>query len=137
MKNNGKKAEWENVEAIVKFHRDKRRRARRVWTPFSGNEPTKEELAMQWPEDKQAKRIRKLRDVDQLRHDDPMWMDDSQDDKKFYVVTEKLGVDGRRFWREVIPKGGSTAEEDELSWEEHMEEEGWNAEIDRQMAKYW
>ena len=46
-------------------------------------------------------------------------------------------MDGRLFWREVIPEGGSTAEEVESSWEEMMEEEGFNAEIDRQMGKYW
>ena len=53
------------------------------------------------------------------------------------MVTEKVGVDGRRFWREVISKGKLTAEEDHPSWEEMMEDEGFNDELDRQMAKNW
>ena len=56
MKNISKNADWGSIfKAMVTVHRDKRGRARRVWTPFSGGEPTKKELAVEWPEDKQAR----------------------------------------------------------------------------------
>ena len=135
VKSKGKNADWESLKAIVSVHRDSRRRARRVWTPLSGDEPTREELAMRWPKNKQAIRIRKLRDEEELSSDEPFGSWDPQDGKQFYMVTEKLDVDGRRFWREVIPKKGCTAEEDEASWHELMEEEGWWDEIDRQIKK--
>ena len=52
-----------------------------------------------------------------------------------YMVTEKVGVDGRRFWREVIPEGESTEEEEYLSWDEWMREKGQYDEIERRMRK--
>ena len=130
IKNTDKNADWGNCfEAIVTLHRDKHRRVRRVWTPFSGVQPTEKELAAEWPEDKQARVQRKLRDEWAL-------VGDSSGRKKgFYMVTEKRGVDGQPFWREVIPKGESTAEEEILSWEEWMREEGHWDEIERRLAK--
>ena len=141
VKSKGKNADWEDVKAIVTLHRDKRGRARRVWTRFSENNPRKKELAVEWPEDKQAIIIRKLRDACQASHDefiwDDIWDDESQVDKDVYKVTEKRGPDGRRFWREVISKGESTAEEEYVSWDEWMREEGHYDELDRQMGKSW
>ena len=113
MKNISKNADWGGIfKAVVTLHRDKCGRARRVWTPFSGGEPTKKELAVEWPEDEQADVQRKLRDSREI------FYEDYQDDKKLFMVTEKLGVDGRRFWREVISKGESTVEEYFLGWNE-------------------
>ena len=137
VKKKGKNADWEDVKAIVMLHRDKRGRARRVWTPFSGDRITKKDLAVEWPEGKQTTIIRKLRDLYQNEQDRGILDDEPQDDEDLYTVTEKLDVYGRRFWREVISKGALTAEEDHLSWEDMMEEEGFNEEIDRQMRKYW
>ena len=146
VKSKGKNADWEDVKAIVTLHRDKRGRARRVWTPFSGDSTRKKDLAVEWPEGKQATTTRKLRDPEEFQHDDDgLWDDDDDDDilndeagdgKDTYTVMEKLDVYGQRFWREVIAKGAATAEEVHLSWEDMMEEEGFNAELDRQMGKY-
>ena len=44
-------------------------------------------------------------------------------DKKFFTVKEKLGVDGRHYWMEVIPMGESTDEEDYGVWERLVREE--------------
>ena len=108
VKNKGKNSGCERVKAVVTLHRDKRGRARRVWTPFSGDNPTKKDLAVKWPDGKQATVRRKLQ-CPLLR-----LYDNSRDDMDFYTVTEKLDVHGRRFWREVIPRGESTEEEEYL-----------------------
>ena len=130
VKNTNKNADWgDKFEAIVTVHRDKHRRARRVWTPLSGGEPTRKELAAKWPEGEQARVQRKLRDEGEIRCDS-LW-----EEKDSNMVTEKLGVDGRRFWREVIPKGKSTAEELFLGWDEMMREEGFCDEIGQWMRK--
>ena len=131
----GKNAAWEDIKAVFTLHRDKRGRVRRVWTPFSGDGTRKKDLAVEWPEGKQATTARKLRDSKEFWLDEPALNGEPEDGKDIYTVMQKVDVDGRRFWREVIAKGASTAEEDYLSWEEWMEEEGYKAEIDRQMAK--
>lgn len=132
VKNLDKNAVWgARFEAIITYHRDKDHRARRVWTPFSGGSQRKKALRVKWPADEQAEVQRELRDATERSLE---WSSGFEDEK-FFMVTEKVGVDGRLFWREVIPEGESTTEEDELSWEEMMEEEGFNAEIDRQMGK--
>ena len=77
VKKKGKNSGCELVKAILTLHRDKRGRARRVWTPCSGDESTKEDLAVTWPEGKQATVRRKLRE--------PTWVlyDDSRDVQDF------------------------------------------------------
>lgn len=102
VKTKGKNADWEKVKAIVTLHRCTHHRARRVWTPDPGYRPTKKNLAVHWPEEKQAIVLRKLRDAEQASRDKDYW---DKDEKDFYTVTEKLGRDGRLFWREVISKG--------------------------------
>ena len=51
-----------SFEAIVTVHRDKDRRARRVWTPFSGGTQKKKALRVKWAADEQVEVQRKLRD---------------------------------------------------------------------------
>ena len=129
-KNTDKDAVWgKRFEAIITVHRGKDRRARRVWTTFPEGSQGKKALRVKWPEDEQADVQRKLRDASEK------WFDDPKNDEVFFMVTEKVGVDGRLFWREVIPEGESTEEEEHLSWEEMMEEEGFNAHIERLMRK--
>ena len=136
MKNIDKNAVWgDKFEAIITVHREKDRRARRVWTPFSGGSQRPKALKVKWPEDEQAEVQRKLRDAREKWGEKWKWFGDDEDDEEFYMVTEKVDADGRLFWREVIPEGEDTAEEDHLAWEEMMEEEGFNAEIERQMRK--
>ena len=101
VKGKGKNADWENVEALVTLYYGnygKRGRARRVWTPVSTEEKV---LSVNWPEGEQAIRKRRLHDPEhgELDKDRP-----DEVPKDVYTVTEKLDVDGRRFWREVIPR---------------------------------
>ena len=56
-------------------------------------------------------------------------------DKKFFTVKEKLGVDGRHYWMEVIPMGESTDEEGYGVREGLMREERFYHDIERQMAE--
>ena len=133
VKKTDKNAEWGEYtffEAIVTLNRDRHRRTRRVWTPFAGDKRTNQALRLKWPEDKQARVQRKLRDGS------GGWFEDPWDGKKFFMVTEGVDVNGRLFWREVIPKGELTEEEDFLCWDEWMREEGHYAEIERHMAKH-
>lgn len=46
-------------------------------------------------------------------------------DAYFYKVAEKRGAGGRRFWREVCS----------FDWDEWVRDEGFDVEIERQMAK--
>ena len=110
-----------NFKAIITVHRDKDRRARRVWTPFSGGSQKKKALRVKWPADEQAEVQRELRDATEIVFEEDWSF--GPDDEEFFMVTEKVGVDGRLSWREVIPEGQPTAEEKELSREEMMEEE--------------
>lgn len=54
VKAKGKDARWESVKAILTPHRDEPHCLRRVWIRFCGSKPTMEELALKWPEDKEA-----------------------------------------------------------------------------------
>ena len=127
MKQKGKTAYWESFRTILTLHRDKHNRTRRVWATFSGCEPTKEELALEWPQDRQACIRRKLQDKEEDRY--------CHGGRDFFTVMELIDGKERRFWREVIKAGESNDEEEELAWEAMMREEGFFDEIERQMRK--
>ena len=121
VKRKGRNTGWETVKAIFTQQRapgDGRARQRRVWISFSGSEPTKEELALGWPQDKQVFTQRKLRD----------WKEHSGPSE--LKVTEKSGENGRRFWRETTKRLT-----DDEEWRDWMREEGNFAEMERIMKK--
>ena len=132
VKDKGKNARWKDVTAILTQQRDKRHRSRRVWISYTGDKPTTKELKMEWPLDKQTVTYRKLRDdeEDLFRG---IW--DELEGPREFTVTEKISVDGRRCWREVIKKNERNDEEEEEDWDEWMREEGFYDEIDRLMEK--
>ena len=115
---NGRNNGWESVDAVFMqqpANNDSNGRAcqRRVWIGFSGSEPTKEELALGWPQDKQMVARRTLL-LDWKEH-------------KYYGgpfefrVSEKRGENGRRFWRET--KKQLTDEEECREWKQWMTKE--------------
>lgn len=100
VKRKGRNTGWESVKAIFtqqRANKDGEGRAcqRRVWISFSGSEPTEEELALEWPQDKQKDVRRKLRDMREHQ---------CFDGPSEFTVTEKRGEDGRRFWRETTKR---------------------------------
>ena len=112
----GRYTDWESVKAIFTQQRardDSHGHAceRWLWISFSGSEPTEEELALEWPREKQAYVPRTLKD--NMNYDfDP-----------FYDVTEKTGENGRRFWRETFKRTSpGTFEETCRWWEAWMRE---------------
>lgn len=132
VKHIGKNARWKSVKAVLTQQRDKSLRQRQVWISFSGCELTTEELALKWPRDKKAVTQRKLRDKEEDQYycgSDPL------EGPREFTVTEKMGVDGRQFWREVIKAGELNDEEEYREWDEMMREEGFYDEIGRLMEK--
>lgn len=90
------------------------------------------DLALEWPKDDKAVTRRKLRDIDEdLRYDGTAPLEGPGE----FTVTEKTGVGGRRFWREVIKAGELNDEENYRGWDEMMREEGFYDEIERLMSK--
>ena len=90
-----------------------------MWISFSGCKPTREELALKWPEDKETAIQRKLRDEEEEKN-----FPGEHDGPREFTVTEKTGTDGRRFWREVIKQGELNDEEADKDWDEWMREDG-------------
>lgn len=127
VKQKGKAAYWEGFRTILTLHRDRHNRARRVWATFSECGPTKEELAVKWPQDRKVCTRRKLQDKEEDQY--------CYGSRDFFTVTEIVDGKGRRFWREFIKLGEFNDEEEELSWEEMMREEDFFDEIERPMAK--
>ena len=132
VKHKGKNARWESVKAILTQQRDKGYRQRRVWVSFSRCEPTMKELALEWPQDKKAVTQRKLQDEEEDQYYNGI---DPLEGPREFTVTEKTGVDGRRFWRQVIKVGELSDEEENRVFDEMMREEGFNDEIERLMEK--
>ena len=133
VKRKGRNTGWESVKAIYRGQRardDSEGRAcqRRVWISISGSEPTEEELALEWPKERQVYTQGRLRDREEheiYNGDDPLEL----------KVTEKTGENGRRFWRETT----KTLIDEECGgqWREWMREEGFDIEIGRLMRKDW
>ena len=100
VKNTGKVYEWESVMAIftqqpARNDREGRACQRRLWISYDGSEPTEEELALGWPQDKQKAVRRKVWDKkEHQRYAVP----------QEFTVTEKIGENGRRFWRETTKR---------------------------------
>ena len=117
VKRKGRNTGWESLYAIFTQQlatNDSQGRAckRRVWISYSGGEPTKEELALGWPQEKQKVVRGKLRD--EIEHKD-------YDGPSEFTVTEKRGENGRRFWRETTKE--LTDKEECRAWDEWMQEE--------------
>ena len=112
VKRKGRNNDWEKVKTIFTQQRARndsvgRACQRRVWISFSGSEPTKEELALGWPQDKQEVVRGKL--CDRKEHE-------IYDDDWDVTVTEKKGEDGRRFWRETRKRLADEVEQEFVNW---------------------
>ena len=137
--NKGKATSWESLKAILTQHRDTNHRQRRMWISFSGSEPTRQELTLEWPppppqdNKKSVVTRRKLRDQEEdLYYSGSAELDGPGE----FIVTERTSTDGRRFWREVIKRGELNDEEEARAWKDMMREEGFDKEIERQMDKF-
>ncbi|KAF2207307.1 hypothetical protein CERZMDRAFT_102585 [Cercospora zeae-maydis SCOH1-5] len=132
VKNNGSNAQWEDVRAVIVGHRDKQhRRLRRVWYTRTNVKTCSSDLTLKWPMDLKTVAYRRLRDD---AEDQFHWDVDAL--PREFKVAEKVDSAGRRFWREIIPLGSKTDEEEESDWHQWMEEEGHFADIARQMNRW-
>lgn len=127
VKRKGRKAGWEEVRVELTSHRDRHRnRARRVWTTLIDNEDT---AGLFWDlTDEKVNRSTLSKDREENVYD---METELEDDAREFTVTEKMCGDGRRMWKGVIKKGGVSDEEDEKGWEEMMEKEGFNADLEQ------
>lgn len=127
MKRKGRKAGWEEVRVELTSHRDRHRnRARRVWTTLIDNEDT---AGLFW--DLTDEKVNRST-LSKYREENVYDMEtELEDDAREFTVMEKMCGDGRRMWKGVIKKGGVSDEEDEKGWEEMMEEEGFNADLEQ------
>ena len=122
---------WEKVKTIFTQQRagnDGVGRAceRWLWISFSGSEPTKKELALEWPREKQDYRPRTLQD--RMRCE--MF--------ETYDVMEKIGENGRRFWRDSTKRpAGGTFEQRYRQWEETTREDVEIVVTQRLMERDW
>lgn len=135
VKRKGRKAGWDDIRVELTSHRDRQHhRARRVWTTLVDNEDT---AGLSWNStDGKIFRSTLLKDSEENKYSFETGL---EDEAKDFAVTEKIIEmcgEERRMWREVIKKSESNDEELDISWEEMMEEEGFNAELERERAKY-
>jgi hypothetical protein len=93
------------VNAIYAIHCNEHRQQRRLWYTFKGKTPTQQELEPEWPESVNPFTVRILKDntESEICDDYSTWHEDGTGNK-YYRVLEREDIEGRMFWREIIPQ---------------------------------